>query len=73
MRKFIGFFITSVLALTSSVLSLSGCNTANFYVKTPTGSSIGEITNGEGAGEIGLDAGFEMKYNAGLVDNTEGE
>ena len=73
MRKFIGFFITFVLALTSSVLSLSGCNTANFYVKTPTGSSIGEITNGEGAGEIGLDAGFEMKYNAGLVDNTEGE
>ncbi len=72
MKKVIIFFIT-FLMLTTSLFTLLGCNATDFYVKAPVDlSGIGgeEVGSGE---QVGLSAGFKLKYNAGLADNTSGE
>ncbi|MBO5224173.1 MAG: family 43 glycosylhydrolase [Clostridia bacterium] len=72
MKKAVKFLLSSMLVLTTALLPSFGCARASYEIKQPL-SSVSEETVGGSADEIGLSAGFAVKYNAGLVDNESGE
>ncbi|MBO5223012.1 MAG: hypothetical protein J6C23_00675, partial [Clostridia bacterium] len=75
MKKFLKVLMSSALALTMALVSLTGCTSSSVTtIKTPsvngTGSSVSTGTESE---QVGLTAGFELPHGSGMVDNTKDE